>query len=208
MITAKNLSVQYIKEYATIFDVNFSIKSNTLFVSNHDEITALFRAITKIEKHYSGTILLGENDIKDIDNKDLSIAYVPKDPYLFKSKNVKANLKYPLKIRKYKKDDLNKKIDYLFNKYLYDFPLKLSKLNKSQRKIIALIRACTWSPKYIIIEHFFDDLDINYIELATKIIEEISTNSIIIASENKPISLYTDYEIIKIENGSIKKELD
>ncbi len=205
MITAKNLSVQYIKEYSTIFDMNFSIDSNTLFVANHDEMTALFRSLAKIEKDYSGSIFLNNTDIKDIADKDLSIAYIPKDPYLFRSKSVKNNLKYPLKIRKFKKDAINEKIDYIFNKYLIDFPLKTSKLNHSQRKIIALLRAYTWNPKYFLIEHFFEDLDKDYVELATKIIEEISTQSIVIASENQIFDIHTDYKIITIENGSIKK---
>ena len=203
MITAKNLTIQYINEYATIFDLNFSIDSNTLFVGNHDEITALFRSLVKIETKYSGNIFIENTDIKNISDKDLSIAYLPKSPYLFKTKSVKENLKYPLKIRKFKKAEINEKLDYIFSKYINKFPLKTSKLSLSEKKIVALLRAFIWSPKYIIIEHFFNDLDEEYIELATKIIEEISSQSIVISSENTIIEIYKDYKIINIENGSI-----
>lgn len=204
MITAKNLTIQYIKEYATIFDVNFSIDSNTLILGNHDEIVALFRSMCKIDNHYSGSILIDNNDIKTIADKDLSIAYVPKEPCLFRHKSVKNNLVYPLKIRKTTKIEIQKRLNYIYENFISNFPLKTSKLTASQRKIITMLRAYIWAPKYIILEHFFDDLEKVYVKLANKIIKDISKNTIIIASENNENEIYSNFKIIEIENGSIK----
>ncbi|MBR1987600.1 MAG: ATP-binding cassette domain-containing protein [Clostridia bacterium] len=204
MITVKNLTIQYIKEYATIFDLNFCIDSNTLFISNHDEITALFRTMTNIEKRYLGSIEIDNQDIKTIKDKDLSIAYVCNTPYLFKFKSIKENLIYPLKIRKYQKHEINEKYQNILNKYLIDFTKNIRKLTLSQQKIITLLRAIIWNPKYIILEHFFDDLDEKYYNLAQNILKDISKNTIIIASENQENDTFFGFKQVVLENGSIK----
>lgn len=206
MIESKNLTIQYIKEYATIFDVSFSIKSNTMFLAQNDEISALFRTIAKIEKNYEGNCYIDSENIRNIKDKNLNLGYVPSSPFLFSRKTVKQNLIYPLIIRKENKNSASTKVDNIINKYLYDFPQKTKLLDLSQRKIVALLRTILWQPKYLLIEHFFENLDPKYLDFAQQIISSVDKNTIIVASENKITSAYKNYQIISLENGSIKND--
>lgn len=69
-------------------------------------------------------------------------------------------------------------------------------MNLNEQKILTLIRASLWQPKYLLLENFFEDLDDKYFELADKILENIKQKSIIIATEkeNKNLEIFKDFE--------------
>ena len=203
MIKFENVSIQYVKEYFALYNFSTEITSHTLFVGD-DFVgsSAIMRLLSKIDKDYSGNIFIDKTDIKQIKDKDLNIAYVPQIPYLFKLKSVETNLAYPLKIRKFDKNKIKTIVNDAISSYnLKNFNKKTSKLNLSEQKIVALIRASLWEPKYILLENFFEDLDNNYLGLAIQILNNIKQHSTIIATEkaNKNLDIFKDFKTIELD---------
>ena len=89
MIKFENVSIQYIKDFFNLLNFTLNTNSNTLFVGDEFSGThAILRLISKIDKHYDGNIFYESKNIKDIKDKDLSVAYVSKIPCLFENKGV------------------------------------------------------------------------------------------------------------------------
>ena len=237
MIEFRNVYIQYVKEFYSLFNFNCVIDYHTLFVGDfYSGTTAIMRTLSKIDKFYTGDILIDNINLKNIKDKDLNIAYLLENPVLFKNKNIFKNLYFSLNIRKISKNTaknlilgvfleifkenfnflnnyLNiknkneniKNITNLINNFL---KLKIKKLNLSEQKIVALIRAMLWQPKYILLENFFENLDKNYIPLATYLLNKLKQTSTIIAceNENKSLEIFKNFNIIDLAIDKQKKE--
>lgn len=207
MIEFRHVYLKYIKDFYTLYDINLSINENSLLIGQcSDGTNSILRLISKIDKKYEGNIFFDDLNLKVLKDKDLDIAYVSEKPYLFENKSVFENLYYPLKIRKVKQNEAKIIIDSYINKFKINFALnKIKNLTYSQQKIVTLLRALIRKPKYILLEHFFKDLDENQIPLAENIINEIKQYSLIIACEDLDtnISCFNDFRRIKLENGSL-----
>ena len=207
MIEFRHVYLKYIKDFYTLYDINLSINENSLLIGQcSDGTNSILRLISKIDKKYEGNIFFDDLNLKDLKDKDLDIAYVSEKPYLFENKSVFENLYYPLKIRKVKQNEAKIIIDYYINKFKINFTLnKIKNLTHSQQKIVTLLRALIRKPKYVLLEHYFKDLDENLISLAENIIDEIKQYSLIIACEDLDtnISCFNDFRRIKLENGSL-----
>lgn len=201
MIEFKNVTIKYSNRFYSLMNFNMKINSSTLLLGDDIKSSAILRTLAKIDKYYKGDILLDQKNIKKIKNKDLNIAYVSRIPTLFENKTIEYNLIFPLKIRKYEKVEIDKKIDYA-KSVLKDLGLDINKtvntLNKEEKKIITLLRSSLRQPKYILIEYFFENLDEKFCTIANKIIQDNLSNSIIIASEDNINSIYKDFQIISL----------
>ncbi len=206
MIELKNVSVKYIEKYFTLMNVNVIFSENSFILGDiNDGTHSLFRVLAKIDNDYSGDVIIDDNNIKNIKDKNLDIAYIPSKPYLFKFKSIFDNLYYPLKIRKIKKANASKIINPCIEKYLKSFPLKIKNMNITEQKIITLVRALVRKPKYVLIEDLFDNIDERYIDLINSILTELSNNSIIISSEKKISPSYKNYKKYILSFGILTK---
>jgi len=236
MIEFRNVYLQYVKEFYSLFNFNCVIDTHTLFIGDfYTGTTSIMRTLSKLDKDYSGEIFIDNINLKNIKDKDLNIAYLPEIPVLL-NKNIFKNLYFPLKIRKIDKNAAKNLINSIFlelknnnfkflNNYLnnknkrenvknntdlinYILKLKIKKLNLSEQKIIALMRAMLWQPKYILLENFFKNLDKKYLLLATFLINKAKQTSTIIASEteNKNLEVFTNVNTIDLTLDKQKKE--
>ena len=205
MIELKKVTIKYVPDITTL--LNFSAKTdcNTLIIG--DEFlgtSSILRLIAKIDKNYTGEILIDNENLKEIKDKDLSVAFIPKEPYLFKS-TIEKNLSYVLKIRKVDKATIKEKVDFAINllnnlaqKYNLTFTNKIKKMNVSEKKIVTLLRALVRAPKYVLLDDFFSNLDEKYFPLANELIEKLKQTSTIIATSNKVEQIYKDFNIIDL----------
>ena len=202
MIKFENVYLKYSDNFFCLYNINFTMKNNTLIIG--DEYlgsSSILRLISKIDTCYTGHIFIEGLDLKNIKNKDLSVAYVPQLPELFLHKNLYKNLLFPLKIRKNNKNEAKNIVNCAISKYnLEKFSKKIKYYSLSEKKIFSLIRASLRKPKYILLENFFDNLEEKYISLALQIIEDIKQVSTIIACEKKQDlkSFYSDFEIYNL----------
>lgn len=208
MIKLINVSIKYINDFYSLYNINLEIDKNTLLLG--DEMSGnifVNRLISGIDKDFLGEIQIDNKNILDLKNSEFNLAYIPKNIYLFNS-NIEKNLAYPLKIRrkilKINKKDIKNMINPLILRYkLENFPKKIKNMNPSQKKIIALARAIIRKPKYILIDNFFDKLDNEYINTALTMLKD--SNAIVIASDKENRALYKDFNIIEFDSGSVKK---
>lgn len=205
MIEIKNLTVQYINDFYSLYNVNLNISKNTILLG--DQLSggfAFLRAIAKLDNHYTGEILINGKNIKQQNIKNLNIAYLPNEPVLFKCKTVKQNIIYPLVLRKIDKKTCTEKVENLVEKFGIEFDNKRAKnLNISEAKIVTVLRAFIREPDIVLVEHFYDDLDPNYQDLANKIFEHFSSKTLIIACEENLPKCFADFEKHTLLNGSL-----
>lgn len=206
MIRFEHVYLKYIKEFYTLYDINLELKENTLIFGDiFDGTHSLFRLLSKIDRDYEGNIFIDNKNLKDIKDKDLSLAYVTDTPYLFERKDIYKNLYYPLKIRKIDKSTAKNMINDVINQYnLNNFPQKIKDMTLTQKKIVALIRTVIRQPRYILLEDFFSTIDKEYFDIAIDILS--SSNSIIIACEKMDIdvSLYNVFDKLVLSYGKIE----
>ena len=202
MIEFQNVFIKYVNDFYSLYDCNLKIEKNTLlFEKNLCGASAFMRIIAKFDKPECGEVLIDNVNIKDISDKNLDVVYIPEKPVLFKHKSIEYNLSYPLKIRKINKKTIKNKINLIFSQYnLENFNKKIKKLSLSEQKILSLLRVLIRTPKYILLENFFDNFDENYLDLATKILNEIKLNSIIIASQCnfENLEIFKNFEQVEI----------
>lgn len=210
MIEFNAVTIKYVPDITTLLNFNLKINGNTLIIG--DEFlgtSSILRLLAKIDKNYEGDIFIEGVNLKDIKDKDLSIAYIPKEPYLFNHKSIEKNLSYPLKIRKTDKATTKEKVNFALNlinnltqKYnLPTFSNKINKMNISEKKIITLLRASLRSPKYILIDDFFINLNEKYQPLVAELIKQLEKTSTIIATTSIITNLpYKNYKYIDLVN--------
>ena len=203
MIKFDKVYVKFVNDFYSLYELSCEINSNSFLVEkNLCGATAFMHTLSKINKEYQGEIFVDNVNIKNIKDKDLKIAYLPEKPILFKNKSIKYNLTFPLKIRKINKkiaknliNDTfltlkNKKFNFLehyFDKNSNDLTnilkLKTKILSLSEQKILTLIRTVLHTPKYVLLENFFKDLDEKFVPLALILLEMLYKKSLIIAFE-------------------------
>ena len=197
MIEFKNVSIKYVNDFYSLLNSNLVFDESSILINDETfSRFAVMRLISKIDKKYEGEILIDGTNLKLISNKYLPIAYCPTKPELFNSK-IFNNLIYPLNLRKINKNIAKNTVNSLINKYLFNFSNKINKLNDSQKKIVALVRALIRRPKYVLLEDFFDDLNEDYFDLATQIIND-HKDQIFIISSNKKIVKNLNFKTISL----------
>ena len=208
MIKIDKITISYIPEYSTLMNICCELDQNSFISGSIDDGThSLLRVISKIDTYYHGDIYIDDVNIKQIRDRDLDLAYVPHEPYLFK-KDIFSNLYYPLKIRGIKINTARHMIDDIISQYASNMPAKIKKLSHSEKKIIALLRAIIRKPKYVLIEDFFTDLDDKYRSIACNIINAISNTSIIIACDTNLIECYRSYKQYELSYGQLNESIN
>lgn len=207
MIELRNVYIKYIPDFYTLYDISLIIKENTLFIGDiYSGANSLIRILSKIDTDYKGIVTIDDIILRDIKDKNLDLAYVSAEPYLFKSKSIFDNLYYPLKIRKVNSIEAKEKVEKLLIEFnIQKFPKKIKDMNISEQKILTLLRALARSPKYILLENFFENLDEKYLDLSQNIIDRMKESSIIIACENTDLKIpcYQDFTRVYLDAGSI-----
>lgn len=112
-----------------------------------------------------------------------------------------------------KNQNINKKLknaEFINFKNDEILKLKIKKVNLCEQKIIALIRTILRSPKYVLLENFFEDLEENYIPLAEYLINKLKQTSTIIAceKENKNYNIFKDFRTTNLATEIKEKKED
>ena len=131
MIKIEQVSIKYIKDYYSLFNINLEIKNNTLLLGDKTSgNNFLLRLLAKIDRHYEGQIFVDNVNLKKIKDSQLNLAYLPRENYFFKNKSVLKNLIYPLKIRKIDSENAKNIVNLLLKQYeIKNFLKNLQNLN-------------------------------------------------------------------------------
>ena len=164
-LEVKNLNKTY-GEKEVLKDVNFSLdEGNILCILGPSGCgkTTILNSIGGFIKNNSGKIFLNWEDISSLNPEDRNISTVFQSYGLFTNKNVLENVAYGLKFRNVKKQDrINKSLEILKIVGLEGYEYrKVHELSGGQRQRVALARSLVISPRLILLDEPFSNLDKN-----------------------------------------------
>ena len=164
-LEVKNLNKTYGEE-EVLKDVNFSLdEGNILCILGPSGCgkTTILNSIGGFIKNNSGKIFLNGEDISSLNPEDRNISTVFQSYGLFTNKNVLENVAYGLKFKNVKKQDrINKSLEILKIVGLEGYEYrKVHELSGGQRQRVALARSLVISPRLILLDEPFSNLDKN-----------------------------------------------
>ncbi|MCT2196662.1 sn-glycerol-3-phosphate ABC transporter ATP-binding protein UgpC [Paenibacillus sp. p3-SID1389] len=149
---------------ATVEDINLDIKDKEFLVlvgpSGCGKSTTL-RMIAGLEEITEGKLYIGDRVVNDVAPKDRDIAMVFQSYALYPHMNVYQNMAFGLKLRKVKKDEIDRRVreaaKILDIEHLLD--RKPKALSGGQRQRVALGRAIVRDPQVFLMDEPLSNLD-------------------------------------------------
>jgi tungstate transport system ATP-binding protein len=146
-------------------------KINVLMGRNGIGKTTLFNIIAGLDRDYEGSIVYDGEALSREKMKEITL--VSQKPYIL-NRSVYENLAYPLRIRKYSKSEIGKKVEYYIER------LKLKELRDQngrslsggEMQRVSLGRALIFSPKLLLLDEYTASIDEKSIGLMEDIVLE------------------------------------
>ena len=162
-VILKNL-VKRFKSVTAVDNLNIEIEDKEFAVlvgpSGCGKTTAL-RMIAGLEPVTSGEIYIGDRIVNDVEPKDRDIAMVFQNYALYPHMNIRENLGFGLKMRKFPKEEINQRVqdaaEILGIHELLD--RKPKQLSGGQRQRVAVGRAIVRKPKVFLFDEPLSNLD-------------------------------------------------
>lgn len=165
-IKINNLKKQYDDRVVLNID-NLNIRSGKitgLVGANGSGKTTFLKLVAGLDNEYDGEIVYNNNKINEDIQKKLTLVF--QKPYMLKT-TVYENIKYPLKIRKLPKEEMNEKVEKILDKLKID-NLKNKKANSlsgGEGQKVAMARALVFEPEIILLDEPTSNIDKESTEL-------------------------------------------
>lgn len=163
-VKLQNVSKIYDNQKKVIDNVSLEIEDKEFLVlvgSSGCGKSTLLRMIAGLEDITDGNIIIGDKIVNNVHPKDRDISFVFQSYALYPHMSVYENMAFPLKMRGFKKDIIDKKVkeaaDFLGLKELLD--RKPKQLSGGQRQRVALGRAIVREPKVFLMDEPLSNLD-------------------------------------------------
>lgn len=159
-----NIKKVYDKDVVSVKDFNLEIRDKEFLVlvgpSGCGKSTTL-RMIAGLEEISGGDLFIGGKRVNDIAPKDRDIAMVFQNYALYPHMNVYDNMAFGLKLRKFKKDEIKKRVDNAAKILgIEDFLNRKPKaLSGGQRQRVALGRAIVRDAEVFLMDEPLSNLD-------------------------------------------------
>jgi multiple sugar transport system ATP-binding protein len=163
-VTYENVSKQYGSNVLAVDNLNLSIESGEMMVflgpSGCGKTTSL-RMLAGLESITSGNIRIGDRVVNELPPRARNIAMVFQSYALYSHLSVFENLAYPLKVRKIKKGEVQRRVEEVaamvqISELLHRKPREIS---GGQRQRVALGRAIIREPSVFLMDEPLSNLD-------------------------------------------------
>lgn len=216
MIKIENLVKIYENGFKAVNNISLEIKKGEIFgiigMSGAGK-SSLIRCINRLEEPTSGNIFIDGKDIVKMNDKELkdarkNMSMIFQSFNLFYQKNVFENIAYPLRINKWKKKDIEERVNTLLEyvnlkEKIYEYPANLS---GGQKQRVAIARALAVQPKILLCDEATSALDPqstkSILELLLRIRDEFNLTIILITHQMEVVKAICDRAGV-IENGEI-----
>lgn len=151
-------------EVNAVQNVSFSVKEGELIAllgPSGGGKTTVLRMIAGLEMPTSGDVLIRGERVNDVSVRQRNIGFVFQNYALFKNMNVFKNIAFGLKIKKWKRSDIESRIDELVTLFGLQgleqrYPHQLS---GGQRQRVAIARALAPKPSVLLLDEPFGAVD-------------------------------------------------
>ncbi|HCK87850.1 MAG TPA: ABC transporter ATP-binding protein [Erysipelotrichaceae bacterium] len=164
MIRLNNIFVKF-GDFTALHDINVHVREGEFFTflgpSGCGKTTTL-RTITGFIEPAGGTVVVKDRDITHVPIEDRNIGIVFQSYALFPTMTVYDNIAFGLKIKKFKKPEIDQKVREIAKKVdLSDEQLEkaVSELSGGQQQRVAIARALVTSPAIICMDEPLSNLD-------------------------------------------------
>ena len=162
-VTLRNITMIF-KDTPAVKDVNLEVSNGEFLVllgpSGCGKTTTL-RMIAGLEKPTSGEIYIGDELVNDLPPKDRDVAMVFQNYALYPHMTVHENLAFPLKMRKFSKEEIELRVKRAADILEISNLLKRrpKQLSGGQRQRVALGRSLVREPKVFLMDEPLSNLD-------------------------------------------------
>ena len=159
MIIFDNVTLRYhYDDFDLLKGASFTLADgvNTVLADVQSGKSSICKLLTKDVAPTSGRITVDGQDIASITNSNLDILYLPTNPAFFENRSVQYNIEYPLRVRKYPKNERIERAIKAANELGIDeLDAKVKSLPPEKRKLVALARGLTVKRKTVLFDDFF-----------------------------------------------------
>ncbi|MDH4239998.1 MAG: sn-glycerol-3-phosphate ABC transporter ATP-binding protein UgpC [Phycisphaerae bacterium] len=163
-VLLENISKVFDKQVTAVSDFKLEVADGEFMVivgPSGSGKTTILRMIAGLEKATSGNIYIGDTLVNDVPPRNRDIAMVFQNYALYPHMNVYENIAFGLKMRKFSKEEINrrvKKVSVLLG-IEHLLTRKPKALSGGQRQRVAVGRAIVRSPKVFLFDEPLSNLD-------------------------------------------------
>lgn len=215
IITANHLNFSYDSDNQILHDVSFTAKPNTVIAfagPSGGGKSTIFSLLERFYQPNSGSILIGKDDIKniDLDSWRSQIGFVSQDSAVFAG-SIRDNLQYGLN-RNLTDEELwhGLKLAYA-DEFVKNFPDQLNtqigergvKLSGGQKQRIAIARAFLRDPKILMLDEATASLDSESEEKVQRALDQLMVGRTTLVIAHRLSTIVDADQIYFIEKGSV-----
>lgn len=212
-VVLKNLVKSYDGKKNIIDNINLEIKDKEFVVlvgSSGCGKSTILRLISGLEEITDGEILIDGKKVNNVHPKDRDIAFVFQSYALYPHMSVYDNIAFGLKMRKYSKEEIDKKVkDVAKSLDLEDLlERKPRQLSGGQRQRVALGRAIVRNPKVFLMDEPLSNLDANLrVQMRTEIkkLHKKLQTTFIYVTHDQTEALTMGDRIVVLDKGKIQQ---
>ena len=179
MIEVRHLSLGH--ESFSLKEISFKVekgKYSVLMGPTGSGKTSLLEAIVGLKPIHSGQVFLNGEEVTHLGPACREIGYMPQEPSLFKTMNVKANLAFALEVRNVEKKKVKERVIELAE--LFGVTHLLDRLPQGlsggEQQRVTLGRALAFEPEILILDEPFSAVDEKTSQGLCELLKEIQVS--------------------------------
>lgn len=210
MIKITNLNKSFHADYSAICNLNcvFDDQPWAIVGSEMSGKTTLLNIIAGLDLAYEGEVLIDGVDRKVLDNKNIQISYITKNPTLFESKSVYDNLYYVFKVAgdKREREILDAEIKTVAEEFRIFGILdkKAKRCSLFEKRLVCVARAVLKKTSIILADEPFSDMynfEIASLWQAMLFAKDKLSSMLIVAENTQNMALFYNMNVLKLDFG-------